>query len=104
MFLEGDLDALAVQGSRELVAVKHVVRHGPEDDRYIQQAETEYEVGSKVDHPALRRCLDIVRVRRWLKISELYVVMEHIDGVRLEDSPPTEIESMVRTTSLAHGE
>src|SRR5215831_18617359 len=70
-------------GTRELLAIKHVVRHGPEDDRFVQQAENEYEVAHRFDHPALRKCLEIVRVRRWLKLAELYLVMEHVDGVRL---------------------
>lgn len=88
------------RSTRELVAVKHVVRRSPEDDRFIEQAETEYEVASKFEPGALRRCLDLVRIRRWLKTRELFLVMEHVEGVTLESiykgkSPPDDLCSVV---------
>ncbi|MBI5866471.1 MAG: serine/threonine protein kinase [Planctomycetes bacterium] len=81
--------------TRREVSIKHVVRHGPEDDRFLEQAEIEYDVATKLDHPALRKCFDIVRIRRWLKTAELYLVMEWVDGVRLEDHRPTAVERML---------
>lgn len=83
------------RGTRRMVAIKHVVRHGPDDDRFLEQAETEFEVGVKLDHPGLRKCFDIVRVRRWLKIAELYLIMEWVDGVRLEDERPEDVDRCV---------
>lgn len=83
------------RATRREVTIKHVVRHGPDDDRFLEQAETEYEVATKMDHPALRKCYDIVRVRRWLKTAELYLVMEWVDGVRLEDERPEGIERIL---------
>lgn len=71
--------------TRQKVAIKHVVRRSADDDKFLAQAETEYEVASRVNHPALRRALEIVRVRRWLKVNELFLVMELVDGDRLED-------------------
>lgn len=85
------------KATRRLVAIKHVVRHGPEDDRFLEQAETEFEVATKLDHLGLRKCYDIVRVRRWLKIAELYLIMEWVDGVRLEDERP---ESVPRSLAI----
>jgi len=73
------------RGTRRRVAIKHVVRRGPEDDRFLEQTENEFQIASKLEHPALRRCLDIVRVRRWLKTQELFLIMEYVDGTRLED-------------------
>lgn len=77
------------------VAIKHVMRQGPEDDRYIQQAENEYTVASGLSHPYLRRCLDIVRVRKWLKTRELFLVMEYVEGARLEDEHPADLDGML---------
>jgi eukaryotic-like serine/threonine-protein kinase len=77
------------------VAVKHVVRQGPEDDRFITQAENEYEVARGLEHPFLRRVYDMVRIRRWLKTRELLLVMEYVDGERLEDQRPTELDQIV---------
>lgn len=84
------------RGTRELVTVKHVVRHGPQDDRFLQQAENEFTVARRLDHPYLRRCIDIIRVRRWLKLAELFLVMEHVEGERLEDRRPTDLAEVAR--------
>jgi serine/threonine protein kinase len=85
--------------SRQRVAIKHVVRHGPRDDRFIEQAETEYKVAHELDHPYLRRCYDVIRVRRWLKTRELFLIMELVDGERLDnqyqDKRPDRIEPVI---------
>jgi len=85
--------------SRRNVAIKHVIRHGPQDDRFIEQAETEYRVAHALNHPYLRRCLDIVRTRRWLKTRELFLIMELVDGERLDnlyqDKRPERIEPVI---------
>ncbi len=76
--------------SREIVAVKHVVRHGPDDDRFLAQAELEHEVASKFDSPYLRKCLELVRIRRWLKTAELFLIMEYFEGETLENRLATD--------------
>lgn len=85
--------------SRQLVAIKHVTRRGPDDDRYIEQAEAEFEVARRFEHPALRRCLDIHRVKQWLKIRELYLVMEYVDGDTLERQFPQTLPEVIRVFS-----
>lgn len=87
------------RSSRQVVAIKHVVRHGPKDDRFIEQAETEYKVAHQLDHRYLRKCLDIARTRRWLKIRELFLIMELVDGERLDnlyrDRRPERVEPVI---------
>ncbi len=78
-----------------LVAIKHIVRQTPEDERFIAQAENEYEVAKQFEHPCLRRCYEIVRDRRWLKIRQLFLVMEYVNGERLEDHHPREIVRII---------
>lgn len=82
--------------TRRAVAVKHVVCREPEDARFLAQAETEFRVASQLDHPSLRKCYDMVRVRRWLKTRELFLIMEYVDGVRLEDECPERLEEIVK--------
>lgn len=82
--------------TRRQVAIKHVVARTPEDERFIVQAETEFRVASQLDHPCLRKCYDIVRVRKWLKTRELFLIMEYVDGERLEDQCPERLEEIVR--------
>ncbi len=72
----------------EKFAIKRIVRRGPEDDKFIAQAETEYEIASKLDHPHLRAYYDITRVRKWFRTRELYLVMEYAAGDTLERHPP----------------
>jgi len=87
------------RASRQMVAVKHVVRSGPRDDRFVEQAENEYAVAHALHHPYLRRCLDIVRVRRWWKTRELFLVLELVHGERLDnlyqDRRPERIEPVI---------
>ncbi len=78
-----------------LVAIKHVVRETAEDERFIAQAENEFEVARQLENPYLRRCFDLLRVRKWLKTREVFLIMEHVDGERLEDQPPTSLARIV---------
>ncbi len=78
-----------------LVAIKHIVRQTPEDDRFIAQAENEFEIGHQLEHEYLRRCYDIARVRKWLKTRQLFLVMEYVEGERLEDRRPDSLDRIV---------
>ena len=59
--------------SGQKFAIKRVLRNDPSDDRFIQQAETEYEVSSQLEHPVLRKTFSIHRTRKLLQIKELYL-------------------------------
>lgn len=74
--------------TRRRVALKHIVRRSAEDDRFLEQAENEYSVARLVNHPYLRKCYDIIRIRRWLKTVELFLILELVEGERLEDRFP----------------
>ena len=83
------------KGTRRQVAVKHVTCRTAGDRRFITQAETEYDVARQLDHPGLRKCYDLVRLRRWLKTRELFLVMEYVEGERLEDQCPEQLDRIV---------
>ena len=88
--------SLATQvATKRLFVVKHVVRHSDQDDKFIAQAETEYEISHQLEHPYLRRCYDIVRIRKWLKVRHLFLIMEYVDGVRLEDRRPKNLAGAI---------
>ncbi|MEX2214673.1 MAG: serine/threonine-protein kinase [Phycisphaeraceae bacterium] len=65
-------------------ALKRVVRNGPEDDRFLDQAILEHDVATKVDHPSLRKIFKLIKQRQLLRVSEVYVLMELVDGMTLE--------------------
>lgn len=83
------------RANRRKVAIKHIVRRNAEDDRFLEQAETEFEVANQLEHPYLRRCFELVRVRKWLRTSELFLIMEYVDGETLEYQCPVAMDGIV---------
>jgi eukaryotic-like serine/threonine-protein kinase len=74
--------------SGEVVAIKRVIRWSDEDEKYILQTEREYEVARKLNHPCLRRCLDLRRTVEGSTVRELLLVMELVTGQTLERHRP----------------
>ena len=70
----------------EIYAVKHVLRQEGEDGRMIDQVETEFRVGSRLNHPYIRNYYEIERRRKRLKTREVIMKMEYCPGVSLEQS------------------
>lgn len=81
--------------TRRTVCIKHVIRRSPEDDRFLAQAETEYEVGSTLNHPSLRRADRLERVRKLLQVKELFLVMEFVEGLNLETARPNRLNTFL---------
>lgn len=79
----------------EVFALKRVIRAEHEDTRFLEQAVTEYEVSSKLDHPYLRKCHEIKRIRSWMKLTEVQVVMEYVKGTSLDKRRPERIDEAV---------
>lgn len=77
------------------VAVKHVVRNSSEDDPFIAQVETEYAVSSNISHRYLRSSNFIHRVRKILQIKEVWLVMEYVDGLHLEEARPNRLNTFL---------
>jgi len=69
------------------VALKRVIFEKPEDARVFEQTETEYRVARRIDHPYIRKCYKLRRIRSVFKVKELLLSMEYFDGKSLEDSP-----------------
>jgi len=73
--------------SNTRVAVKRVTFEKAEDTRVFEQVETEFKVAQKIDHPYVRKCTDLKRIRRLFKTRELLLTMEYFDGRSLEEGP-----------------
>jgi eukaryotic-like serine/threonine-protein kinase len=69
------------------VALKRVIMERPEDQRVIEQTEMEYAVAKDIDHPYVRKCFKLQKIRSMFKVKELLMSMEHIEGKTLEESP-----------------
>lgn len=82
--------------TKEVWSLKHVHRGSAKDDRFLQQAIYEYKVASDLDHPNIRKIIRMEKQRRQIfQLSEVFLVMELLDGVSLDRTPPKTIEDAV---------
>jgi serine/threonine protein kinase len=82
--------------TRQLYALKHVVRNTDKDERFIDQLEAEFEVGRKVADAGLRKSIDLKLNRTGIlrKVSEAVLVMELFDGSPLEKVCPQSLRQI----------
>src|SRR3954447_23351551 len=84
--------------TKQIFALKHVVRAEQKDLRFIQQMETEYEISRQFNHPNLRKSYEIKVVKTLLmKVTEAYLVMELVDGKTLDVRPPDDMMGILDT-------
>jgi serine/threonine protein kinase len=69
-----------------VVALKRLIWEKPEDHRAFEQTETEYKVAQKIDHPYVRKCYKLRKIRSMFRVRELLLSMEHFDGKPLEET------------------
>lgn len=91
--------------TRQVYALKHVVRTDAKDIRFIEQMETEFEISKQFTHPNLRRSYELkINKTILLKVSEAFLLMELFDGKPLDVRPPSTLMSIVDTfIQAAHG-
>src|SRR2546423_15408312 len=83
--------------TRQLYALKHVVRKTEKDARFIEQLENEFNVGKTVVHENLRRIFDMKQNRSLLlKVNEAVLLMELFDAVPLENSLPGSLSALMQ--------
>ncbi|MBY0313336.1 MAG: serine/threonine protein kinase [Phycisphaerales bacterium] len=80
--------------TKQVWALKHVEKDDEKSVRFLEQAEQEYVVASKVASSHVRRIDRIIKKKESLLggLSELYLVMEHVDGTSCERHPPERFE------------
>ena len=84
--------------TRQVYALKHVVRSEAKDIRFIEQMETEFEISRQFTHPNLRRSYDLkISKTLLLKVSEAFLLMELVDGKPLDQRPITDLNSICDT-------
>ena len=81
--------------SKQIWALKHVEKNGPKDVRFIEQAEQEAAVSSRLDHPVIRRITKVSKNRSLTGVKELFMLMEYVDGVSIDKHPPETFEKSV---------
>lgn len=81
--------------TKQIWALKHVVKESPKDQRFLDQAEAEYRIASELDHPGIRKIVRLIKKGSILNTRELYLVMEFVDGQSEELQPPRTFERAV---------
>ena len=90
---------------KQIWALKHAVKNGPKDQRFLDQAESEYRVASKLNHPAIRQIKRVIKKKqRLIAVRELYLVMELVDGVSLDRiDQPSQVDAVDIFHQIAEG-
>lgn len=83
--------------TKQIYALKHVKRENEKDDRFIQQVVSEHEIAQKLNHPNLRKVVDLKLSRNLLlKVTEAALVMELFDGAPLDEHCPRSIPKLLQ--------
>lgn len=74
--------------SRTIYALKHVIANGEKEERFLDQVRQEWEIGSKLSHPAIRAMVKLCRDSLLSRnATELGLVMEYVDAEDLTTIP-----------------
>jgi serine/threonine-protein kinase len=91
--------------TKQVYALKHVVRTDPKDIRFVEQMEQEFAISRQFTHPNLRRTYDLkINKAMLVKVTEAFLVMELVDGKALDVRPPkTMLEAVDTFIQVAQG-
>ncbi len=93
-----EIYAVSDPRTKQLYALKHVVRKNVKDLRFIEQVETEYEVSHQFVHPNLRKSYELRIIKSFMfKKQEAYLLMELVDGKTLDVRLPREMMQLADT-------
>jgi len=72
------------------------VKRERSDFRFIEQVEAEYAHASKLDHPNLRKVYNLKRIRKWLAVSEVQLMMEYCEGETIQNNRPQSVPRVLQ--------
>ncbi len=84
-----ELYAVQHPRTKQVWALKHVEKRSEREQRFLDQVQQEYRIGSKLDHPSVRGIHKLIKHRRHFKVCAISLVMELVDGASLDKRPPT---------------
>ena len=82
--------------TKQVWALKHVIKRTDKDQRFIEQVEAEFNVGSKLDHEYVRHIERLIRHRKRFKVVAVSLLMELVDALTMEDFRPRDLAHTVR--------
>ncbi|HCT44539.1 MAG: hypothetical protein CMJ35_11325 [Phycisphaerae bacterium] len=81
--------------TKQIWALKHVIKNNAKEQRFLDQTETEYKIASQLDHDSIRKIPRMIKKGSLLKTNELYLVMELVDGISLHEEQPDDLTTIV---------
>lgn len=81
--------------TKRIWALKHVEKLNPKDQRFLDQAASEYQVAQAVKSEHVRHIERLIKGRIRLSVREVFLLMEYVDGVSLEKHPPATFDGML---------
>lgn len=79
----------------QIFALKEVRKSSDPEGRFFEQIENEARAGQAVSHPNVRQIYELHRRRQRLRVTELYLLMEYLEGGTLGQANPPEPERQV---------
>src|SRR6516164_4691485 len=77
-------------------ALKVVSIGGPDEQKFLDQAEHEFRVSQMLDHPNLIKIFALETPRDWLfRIRKVHLLIEYVNGKTLDLFPPIPIAKLV---------
>jgi serine/threonine-protein kinase len=83
-----ELYAVQDPKTKQVWALKHVAKSAEKDRRFLEQVQTEYTVGSKLQHPAVRGMHRLIKHRKGFSVQAVTLVMELVDATTLDQHLP----------------
>jgi eukaryotic-like serine/threonine-protein kinase len=78
-------------------ALKVVDVTGPEDQKFVEQAEHEFKVASMMGHPNLIKVFALESVRDWLfRVRKVHLLIEYVNGKTLDTCPKLTVPRLVQ--------
>ena len=99
-----ELYAVQDPKTKQVWALKHVIKENEKDQRFIDQVQTEYLGGSKLDHPNVRGVCRFIKHRKGFKVRAVTLIMELVDATTLDQRlPQTHAEAVRIFLQVARG-
>jgi len=80
----------------ESFAIKRVVRRQNGDEKFLEQAVNEHKIGSQLDHEGIRHIYQIRRLKKWLTLREIHLMMEFCEGQTVQETRPSDVQEVLR--------
>jgi serine/threonine protein kinase len=78
-------------------ALKVVPISGPDDQKFLDQAQHEFEIAQRLEHPNLIKLYALETVKDWLfRVRKVHLLIEYVNGKTLDTCPPLRLPHLLQ--------